>query len=342
MVDRVGPLVPARSRVGAGGAPTLTFVSIPARGTRPIGALSCAVALLLLASCAAKNDRAGDGSAPTGVTTGSTATPTTVTAPPPELPGGGREIFPARRVVAYYGNPTTPLLGVLGDAGPTETAAHVLAAAAPFAEPGRSVLGAFEMIVSVAQAAPGPDGDYSEPTETAVIQPWLEAARAHGLLLVLDVQPGRARFPDEVKRYEALLREPDVGLALDAEWRMDPGEVPGKTVGHVSAAEVNEVSAWLAAIVAEANLPEKLFVLHQFTRSMIPDREAVVDRAGLATVVHLDGFGTPRVKLAKYEELHAEAPFANGFKLFYDDDIDLLTPTEVLALVPAPDLITYQ
>jgi hypothetical protein len=280
-------------------------------------------ALAVVAACASGDD--GDDSSspsppgePGAPTTAETSTTTTTTAPPPppELPGGGRELFPARRVVAYYGNATTAVLGVLGETGPDEAADWVRVAAAPFAEPGRPVLGAFELIVSVAQASPGRDGDYSEPTDPALIEPWLVAARANGMLLLLDVQPGRASFVDEVKRYERFLREPDVGLALDGEWRMGPDEVPGKTIGHVSAAEVNEVSAWLAVIAADENLPEKLFVLHQFTLSMIPDRGAVLDRPGLATVVHVDGFGTQEDKLEKYGILHAQAPFANGFKIF--------------------------
>ncbi len=319
-----------------------------------VRALGVAVTLTLVAACGSGDGdgddaarRPGDRQSSTTSTTEPSTTTTTepsttTTTAPRELPGGGREIFPGRRVVAYYGNATSPALGVLGETGPEEAAARVAVAALPFAQPDRPVLGAFELIVSVAHRSPGPDGDFSSPTDAAVILPWLAAARAHGMLLLLDVQPGRASFVDEVKRYEGLLREPDVGLALDAEWRMGPGEVPGEVIGQVSAAEVNEVSAWLSVLVADENLPEKLFVLHQFTAGMLPDRAAVVDRPGLATVVHVDGFGSRADKLAKYEQLHAVAPFANGLKLFFDEDIDIFTPAEVLGLVPAPDLITYQ
>ncbi len=314
-------------------------------------ALVVLAALAVVAACASGDD--GDGASPgngssrrsrSGEGRGGAAeeATTTTTTPPRELPGGGRELFPARRVVAYYGNATTAALGVLGETSPDEAAARVRLAAAPFAQPGRPVLGAFELIVSVAQASPGRDGDYSEPTDPALIQAWLDAARENDMLLLLDVQPGRTSFVDEVKRYERFLREPDVGLALDAEWRMGPNEVPGQQIGQVSAAEVNEVSGWLALISASENLPEKLFVLHQFTLGMIPDRGAVLDRPELATVIHVDGFGSQEDKLEKYGILHAKAPFANGFKLFYDEDIDMLSPAQVLALEPTPDLITYQ
>src|SRR5687767_5906215 len=41
-------------------------------------------------------------------------------AKPPELPRGGRQILPAHRVVAYYGAPQDPQLGVLGIGDPAE------------------------------------------------------------------------------------------------------------------------------------------------------------------------------------------------------------------------------
>ncbi len=37
--------------------------------------------------------------------------------PPVELPGGGRVLFPGRRLVALYGHPGAPSLGVLGEQG---------------------------------------------------------------------------------------------------------------------------------------------------------------------------------------------------------------------------------
>lgn len=282
-----------------------------------------------------------DGSEVSSGTTSTTEAPTT-TAPPPELPRGGREIFPAHRVVANYGNAESTAMGILGETAPEQAAAALEVAAAPFDQPDRPVLPAFELIVSVAQASPGSDGNYSVPTPLALVQRWLDAARAARMLLILDIQPGTSPFLPEVQRFESFLRQPDVGLALDSEWRMQPGQVPGRQIGSVDAAEINEVSAWLAGIVREERLPEKLFVLHQFTHSMITNRSAVVDQPGLVTVFHIDGFGGREIKLEKYQALKATPPFANGLKLFYDEDTDMFAPADVLALTPAPDLITYQ
>lgn len=257
-----------------------------------------------------------------------------------ELPRGGTEIFPRFRVVAQYGNGQAPVMGVLGEVPPEEAAARVQAAADPFATPDRPVLPAFELIVTVAQGAPGPQGTYSTPTPIDLVRPWLDAARAAEMLLVLDLQPGTGDFLTDARRFEELLRQPDVGLALDPEWRMAPGQVPGQVVGGVDAAEVNEVSAWLAGIVAEERLPQKLFVIHRFTDQMVRDADQVVDRPGLATVFHVDGFGGRAVKLRKLDQLGG--PYWTGFKLFLDEDTDLFGPEEVLALPDPPDLITYQ
>ncbi len=315
---------------------------------RPLALLLAAsVLVVVLGGCSDDGDGPAGDASPTSTratTTSGEATTTTppTNAPPPELPRGGRTLFPDRRVVAYYGNPGTAALGVLGETGPEEAAARVEEAAAPFDSPARPVLPAFELIVTVAQASPGSDGDHSAPTDLDVVQQWLDAARVAGMLLILDIQPGNAPFLPEVQRYEELLRQPDVGLALDSEWRMGPGEVPGEVLGSVDAAEVNEVSDWLAGIVAEEDLPEKVFLLHLFTESMITDREAVVDRPGLATVFHVDGFGSPAQKVAKYAALKGSGDFASGLKLFYDEDVEMFSPDQVLGIDPDVDLVTYQ
>jgi hypothetical protein len=231
---------------------------------------------------------------------------------------------------------------VLGEGTPAQAARRLERVAKRFATKRRPVLPAFELIASVAQASPGPDGDYSQPTRPADIQRYLTAARRARALLILDVQPGRAPFLREVQRYERFLRQPDVGLALDPEWSMRAGQVPGQTIGSTDARTINRVSAYLAGLVRRHRLPQKLLVIHQFTPQMVRNRAAVVRRPGLAITFHIDGFGTQAAKRAKYRELRARPPFWNGLKLFYDEDVDRFTPAEVLRLRPIPDLISYQ
>ena len=265
-------------------------------------------------------------------------------APLAQLPRGGRAIFPAHVVVMAYGTATTDALGVLGEGTPDQAAKRLTADAAPFGPAsGRGVLPAFELITTVAQRSAGPDGDFSGEVAEADVQRYLDAARRAKMLLVLDFQPGRADLLAQVKRYERFLREPDVGIALDPEWVLRPGQKPGRQIGTLDAATIDRVATYLSELTTAAKLPEKLFVVHQFQKRMLPDREAIVERPGLALVFHIDGFGPRRDKRKTYDLLAVRSgPAHNGFKLFLDEDPDLLTPAETMALVPRPELVSYQ
>ncbi|MDP3713626.1 MAG: hypothetical protein Q8R60_14215 [Mycobacteriales bacterium] len=276
-----------------------------------------------------------------------TATPTTA-APPaavarPQLPRGGRQVFPRHLVVMHYGTAGSGVLGVLGEGTPEQAAARVVKAAAPYAKAsGRAVLPAFELITTIARRAPGPDGTYSTGIPHADVERYLAAVRKAKGLLVLDFQPGKADLLDQVRRYERFLREPDVGIALDPEWKLTGSRRPGRQIGRLTAAEVNRVSAYLATLRRVNGLPEKLFVLHQFRPSMLPDRDRIALRNGLATVLHVDGFGSQGAKRSAYSLLQQPARFHMGFKLFLDEDTDLMTPVETMALRPRPELVSYQ
>jgi hypothetical protein len=245
-------------------------------------------------------------------------------------------------VVAFYGGATGGTLGVLGEAPPERIGRRVLAAARAFVPHGRPVMPAFELIATTANAHPGPSGLYRTRMDHAVIERYLRAARKLRGLLILDVQPGRGDFLTEVRHYERFLREPDVGLALDPEWSMRAGQVPGRTIGFTDAATVNRVSAWLADLVRRERLPHKLLVVHQFTLSMVRDKHEVAKRPGLAMTFHVDGFGHQVDKKEKYRLFTRDRRWHHGFKLFYDEDIDLMTPVETMRLRPPPDLVTYQ
>ncbi len=200
----------------------------------------------------------------------------------------------------------------------------------------------FELIVTIADAVPGPDGDYSHDLARSDVEQYVRAARRHDALLVLDVQPGRADFLDVAKRWAWALRDPRVGLALDPEWRMGRGEVPGQVIGSVDASEINQVSLWLANLQRRDGLPQKLFVLHQFRTDMIERIDRVAVRQRLATVQHVDGFGTRDQKLATYDAVLRPEKFYPGFKLFYDEDVRLMTPADVLEIRPRVRFVSYQ
>ena len=261
--------------------------------------------------------------------------------PPPTLPGGGRTILPDRRVVAFYGAPQDEELGVLGIGSPAEAGRKLVRQAAAFRSPGVKVLPAMELIATVVNRDPGGDGKYRTRLSDATIRRYLKAARRVHALLILDIQPGRADFPSEARALEKWLREPDVSLALDPEWRMQPGQIPGQTIGAVDAAEVNSVSRWLGGVIRRGRLPQKLLVIHQFTQEMIRDRTTLVRPPGVAPVLNVDGFGQQAQKKAKYREL-AQRRLANGFKLFYKEDTQLMKPAQVEALRPQPKFVIYE
>ena len=269
------------------------------------------------------------------------ATPTPT--PPPELPGGGRRLFPDKRVVAFYGAPQDDELGELGIGSPDDVARRLKRQAKPYARKNRPVLPAFELITVLAHAAPGEDGLYRARQSDSVIRRYLRAARRHDALLILDIQPGRADFFTETIRLRKWLKQPDVGLALDPEWRVGPGELPGQVIGRVASREVNATSAWLEQLVVKHDLPQKLFLIHQFTDDMV-DEKTLKPRERLAMVLNVDGFGGQEIKKAKYDAFAKGTPkgFRTGYKLFYREDTDLMTPREVMKMRPRPDVIAYE
>ncbi|HWK30364.1 MAG TPA: hypothetical protein VNS09_27605 [Solirubrobacter sp.] len=268
------------------------------------------------------------------------ATPTP--RPLAELPRGGRAILPDYRVVAYYGAPQDRELGALGIGTPAQAVRRLERQAKPYGRQTRPVLPALELIAVVAAAHPGPGDRYNLRQPDSVIRRYLKAARRAKALLILDVQPGRSDFFTEAQRLRKWLKEPDVGLALDPEWRMTADQVPGQVIGRVSAREVNATTAWLDQLVTRYDLPQKLLIVHRFTDDMVPSAQ-LKPRRGLAYVINVDGFGAQSLKIAKYKRFAADAKqFHRGFKLFYQEDENTMTPTQVMRLTPRPDVVVYE
>lgn len=265
-----------------------------------------------------------------------------------EIPGGGQVMFDdevGRRLVAFYGHPATSALGVLGEQDPEKGIARLRDVAAPYEADGATVLPTFEIIATVASAGAGRDGDYSAETKREVIRPWIEAAAGNGVYVVLDLQPGRTDFLTQAKIYEEFLRLPHVGLALDPEWRLKPNQVHLRQIGSVDAAEVNQVVNWLAGIVREESLPQKLLIVHQFRFSMITNRDLIKTPPELAVVIQMDGQGSLSAKYNTWNALTRDTEengFRWGWKNFYDEDSPTATPAQVLELTPVPVFVSYQ
>jgi len=264
-------------------------------------------------------------------------------APPPQLPRGGRRIFPRFEVVAYYGAPQDPQLGELGIGTPAHAGRRLLHQAAPYArDSGRPVLPAMELLADIADHDPGDDGLYRTRQPDAIIGRYLKAARRIKALLILDIQPGHAGFFDEARHLERWLRLPDVSLALDPEWAT-PQAVPGTIIGSVDVHEVNAISYWLDQIVRRNRLPQKLLVIHRFTQNAIAGEPDLKPRRDVAVTVNVDGFGSNTVKVAKYKTFAQRRPgLHNGFKLFYHEDPVTMKPYRAMRIRPRPELIVYE
>jgi hypothetical protein len=273
----------------------------------------------------------------------------TATATQNELPRGGRVVIPRHRVVAFYGAPQHDELGVLGIGTPEAAGSKLLRQARAYERPGRPVLPAFELIATIAHEAPGADGMHRERQKYEVIRRYLESVRKIKGILILDIQPGRADFLEEVRALQPFLEQPDVSVALDPEWSMPEGVAPGERIGSTDADTVNEVAGYLSTLVQSKDLPQKLLLVHQFTGSMVAERGRVASRPGVGIAFNVDGFGTPDLKKGVFEQLTApdslppaRASSHIGFKLFYREDTDLMSPRDVLALRPQPDVVVYE
>ncbi len=270
----------------------------------------------------------------------------TVTPPRLELPLGGREIFPSYRLVGFCGTPGAPALGKLF--GKLAARGAEIDAFARKYSQARKVLPLFELIAVIVQGEPGGDGKYRRRVSDEVVDEYLQAARASKAILLLNVQPGHSDFMTEVKHFERYLREPDVGLALDPEWAMKPKQKPGVFYGQVSGATLNEVAAYLSTLVKEGDLPEKLLVFHQVNTYVLKDESALKGYPGVAVVKSVDGLGPKAAKIVTYNALaKTMTPGVHpGFKLFFDEDTSrgsrLMTPEEVMSLLPQPEYVMYE
>jgi hypothetical protein len=263
-----------------------------------------------------------------------------------QLPGGGQTIFDGKRYVALYGSPVTNALGVLGEQGPGASARRAAELAAAYERHAEErIVPAFEIIATVASGSAGRDRDYSNEWSVETLRPLVDEAAERGILVILDLQPGREDFLSQARLYEELLLEPHVGLALDPEWRLEPDQLPLQQIGSVGVEEVNATMAWLAQLTEANDLPQKMVLLHQFRTSMIRDRADLdLSHDSLAVVVQMDGDGTLGQKLDTWRALLAGAPegLRFGWKNFYDEDEPTPSPAQTFAVDPKPWWVSYQ
>lgn len=246
--------------------------------------------------------------------------------------------------VGLYGTPMGRGLGILGTTSPTQTVTLAQQQAAAYQQwlTDTLVVPFFHMVTTIADPFPGEDGDFNHRVPTATIQLWIDVARAHGLGVVLDIQPAHSPMPVELDYVAPFVRQRGVHLAVDPEFMMLPGTIPGQRIGLMDGETVNLVQDWLAERAWEAG-ERKLLIIHQFDDRMFAGKERLRAYPFVELIWNADGFGTPGAKIADYLQYAREPGFQHGgFKLFYEYDTPLMTPAEVLRLRPRPVLVVYQ
>jgi hypothetical protein len=144
-----------------------------------------------------------------------------------------------------------------------------------------------------------------------------------------------------VRQWERFLREPDVGIALDREFSMPPGGVPGRNLGHTNAATVNRVTAYVAGLVARHRLPEKLVMVHQFSSGMGRTSGASRSARGWRWGGTPTASG-PRGQAPGLRRIRPRPARPPGPEAVHEEDVGLLSAREVLRLRPVPQVIDYQ
>ena len=268
---------------------------------------------------------------------------------PAPLPGS---ILPSHRIIAFYGNPLSKRMGVLGEYPPDVMLAKLDTVVREWqaADPSTPVKPALHYIAAVAQGSAGKDGMWRARMDSARIETVYGWAKQHNALLFLDVQVGKSTMQRELPPLMKFLERPDVHLGMDAEFSMHYGAEglpPGKRIGQFDAADVNWVSAQLRALVDQNKIPPKVLVVHRWTKAMISHSSDIRLDPRVQIVMHMDGWGPPWMKFESYRDyIDLEPVEFTGFKLFFHNDTKkgnaLLTPAELLWLRPKLLYIQYQ
>jgi hypothetical protein len=261
---------------------------------------------------------------------------------PAPLPGS---LLPEHRIVAFYGNPKSTRMGILGQLPPEEMLPKLERTATEWAkaDPGRPVMPALHLIATVAQGKPGAGEKYRLRHSDQLIEQVLSWAEPRGWLVFLDVQIGHSSVPDELPHLVKYLELPYVHLALDPEFAMKLGGIPGRRIGTLDATDVNYAVRLLADIVERKKVPPKVLVVHRFTQRMLTNHDKIALDPRVQVVVDMDGFGAPYLKEDAYKFFIVPEPVQfTGFKLFFKNDKPMMTPEQVIRLWPVPYYIQYQ
>lgn len=258
-------------------------------------------------------------------------------------------LLPSHRIIAFYGNPLSRRMGILGELDPEPMLRKLDTEVAAWrrADPATPVMPALHVIATVAQGAAGKDGKWRTRMGDSLIMKVIRWAETRNAIVFLDIQVGKSTIQQELPPLMKWLERPNVHLGIDAEFSMKDGSNPGRRVGTFDARDINWVQEQMAELVKRRNVPPKLLIVHRYTRPMITNYRNIAFNPAVQIVMHMDGWGTPPIKISSFRSYIQSEPvqFA-GFKLFYRNDVragsQMMAPGEVLRLWPKPLYIQYQ
>jgi hypothetical protein len=295
----------------------------------------------------------------------STPTPT----PTPAFDPSQGAMLPTHRVVAFYAVPSAEPTGPAY--APTDTMLAALrqqGAAYEQLDPGHPVQLGIDLVVSVPDAFPGPQGNYSHHVDAGTIQTYIDFCRKNNLLLFLDLDFGQSPIMDEVNFFLPYLEQYTfVHMAIDPEWMFPRRNgVPGLHLSNVRASDLNPIIEAIAAIPMQYHVPRKILIIHQYRpdgdglkdpydpgQAEIADKRNLLFDPRVDVVIHIDSVGgypgdihDKRLQYSQWVQQDMEKYdnfLYGGFKLFYQHEakVRLMTPKEVLSLDPPPMVVTY-
>jgi hypothetical protein len=259
-------------------------------------------------------------------------------------------ILPFKRIVAYYGNLYSKRMGILGEYPPKELWKRLNVEVKKWEEidPATPVQPAIHYIAVVGQGIPMKDGKYCKRMPVCQIDSAIAIAKMGNAIVFLDIQVAQSNVQHEVPLLEKYLKMPQVHLAIDPEFSMKDGSIPGHKIGNMDATDINFCSDYLAKLVRKYNLSPKIFIVHRFTQGMVKNYKNIVLHPEVQIVMNMDGWGEPVLKYSTYNRYIFKEPVQfTGFKLFYKNDLKkaphrMLTPPELMKLKPQPIYIQYQ
>ncbi len=261
-------------------------------------------------------------------------------------------------IVALYGRPHVKTMGTLGQQSLEKTIQMAKEKAKVYEKAlgnGKHVTPGFDLIYEMATASPGKNGKYVITLNQKTLLEYITAAQKNGIVVFIDVQLGERTPAQSVKPLLKYLKYDNVHIAVDPEFSVDNLSVrPGKKIGSITGQQINEVQDMMKNYIKANGIKEdKILLVHMFTGHMVTNKKAIryTDRVHLA--MHLDGHGSPSLKIKTYNGLYTDARAAKvvgGFKVFYKQDKPRMTPKQVLGLEKVsnklvddmPKIITYQ